>query len=406
MTRGNDIFVLKFNSDGTIVWAINYGDTEYVNASSCLIDNKEDICITGGFSNRVIDFNGCNAINYSYKTEGQPLDQFPISDAFLVKIKQPVDSIIVMYCSTNNTATLSIADSAKIYNWMNSSGQSLGDKSKLTISNPIVGDTYSCQITYNNGSSKTLSTTIIEYKLIPDFNTTTDCKTNYMQFSESIISSHLPTEIMWDFGDGTKTTRLFPEHKYNKTGKYKVRIEVTNPLSACAEIFEKEVEFIKINGFTVSKKQIDSRNNQIEVNAEYNPKLQYTFDMGDGTTKQGANNVHTYNIDNATPEYIIKLTTINETNGCKNEYSESIDVVPFIPNIFTPNADGINDIFAANLDLIIIDRNGIKIYQGKNGWDGNYNGKKAPSDTYSYLAKYPDKHGNIQSKKGVVSLIR
>ena len=406
MSKGTDMVILKYKSDGTIVWAKNYGGDESMNANTCLIDNKGDIHISGEFASKEIYFDKFRVNNFTSNTQEQNQQPFSTTDAFLIKLKQPVDTITVRYCSTNNTAVLSVDDPAKSYNWMNSSGQSIGDKSELTINNPVVGDTYSCHITYHNGSSQTLSTTVIENKLIADFKTITDCKSNNIQFSERITSSHFPTEIKWEFGDGTNSTQSYPNHTYNNAGKYIVRLEVSNPLSACAEIIEKEIEVFEMSAFTATPKQIDSRNNKIELSAAYNPSLQYIYDLGDGTTKSGANNIHTYQIDNSKAEYIIKLTTINEINGCINEYTESIDVVPFIPNVFTPNADGINDIFAPNVDLQIIDRNGINIYQGKNGWDGNYKGAEVPADTYFYLMKYTDKHGEIQTKKGAVSLIR
>lgn len=404
MSKGRDMFILKYKSDGTIVWAKNYGADENISANSCIVDKKGDIHVTGDFGSKEIYFDKFRVRNYNYNQD-QNLNLPSLQDAYLIKLKQPVDTITVMYCSANNTAILIVDDPAKSYNWMNSSGQSIGDKSELTISNPVVGDTYSCQLRYHNGSTQILKTIIAEYKIIADFIAISTCKTNIIQFRDSIFSSHFPTQLKWDFGDGTNSTQSNPSHTYSNAGKYKVSLEITNPLSACAEIIEKEIEVFDVTGFAVSPMQIDSRNNKVELNAEYNPSLQYIYDMGDGTMKQGANNIHTYNIDNNTVEYVIKLTIINES-GCIYEFVKSIDVVPFIPNVFTPNADGINDIFAPNVDLVIIDRNGIVIYKGKNGWDGNYNGTKAPTDTYFYLVKYSDKHGDIQTKKGAVSLIR
>lgn len=61
-----------------------------------------------------------------------------------------------------------------------------------------------------------------------------------------------------------------------------------------------------------------------------------------------------------------------------------------IPKFFTPNADGINDIwevtgtFFYNYTIYIYDRYGklLKELQTNSGWDGNFNGRPMPSTDY------------------------
>jgi gliding motility-associated-like protein len=89
-----------------------------------------------------------------------------------------------------------------------------------------------------------------------------------------------------------------------------------------------------------------------------------------------------------------------------NTSSETIDIVPFVPNVFTPNADGINDIFMPGLELEIIDRNGLSLYKGRDGWDGRYKGHMAIPDTYFYLITYSDRNQLSHTKKGFVTLVK
>ncbi len=77
----------------------------------------------------------------------------------------------------------------------------------------------------------------------------------------------------------------------------------------------------------------------------------------------------------------------------------AVTSVPFgpitIPNTFTPNDDGVNDIWnIANLDtynnvtVTIFNRYGTRVYFSNDyptGWDGNYNGTKVPVGTYYYV---------------------
>ncbi|MES2681857.1 MAG: gliding motility-associated C-terminal domain-containing protein, partial [Bacteroidota bacterium] len=89
-----------------------------------------------------------------------------------------------------------------------------------------------------------------------------------------------------------------------------------------------------------------------------------------------------------------------------------------VPNVFTPNGDGANDIFfvrTANLSeisAVIFDRWGNKIYElttekGNIAWDGKSNtGKEAPDGTYFYIITAKGKDGQNYETKGTLSLFR
>jgi gliding motility-associated-like protein len=89
-----------------------------------------------------------------------------------------------------------------------------------------------------------------------------------------------------------------------------------------------------------------------------------------------------------------------------------------IPNIFSPNGDGANDLFfvkATNLDkidILIIDRWGNKVYElssstGNIAWDGkNQYGKEVASGVYLYKLKASGKDGTSYDKQGTITLVR
>ncbi len=88
----------------------------------------------------------------------------------------------------------------------------------------------------------------------------------------------------------------------------------------------------------------------------------------------------------------------------------------FVPNAFTPNGDGINDIIkpipvgVLNLDYFsIYNRFGQLLYttsQIGQGWDGVYNGVKQPSGTYVYVVQGKNYLGKTLTANGTVVLIR
>ena len=109
------------------------------------------------------------------------------------------------------------------------------------------------------------------------------------------------------------------------------------------------------------------------------------------------------------------------TNGlCYDTAFVTIEVIDksslIVPNVFTPNGDGKNDVFnviAVNLksiEVTIFDRWGLELYSWDTldgSWSGEAsNGKKASDGTYYYVITAEGIDGELYSKKGSFSLIR
>jgi len=89
--------------------------------------------------------------------------------------------------------------------------------------------------------------------------------------------------------------------------------------------------------------------------------------------------------------------------------------IVYIPNIFSPNGDGANDVFRVrgpeidSLHLQVYNRWGNMVFETKdiNGaWDGTYSGKKCEAGVYAYWAEITFTNGEKEIKKGDVSLVR
>ncbi len=87
----------------------------------------------------------------------------------------------------------------------------------------------------------------------------------------------------------------------------------------------------------------------------------------------------------------------------------------FVPNTFTPNADGMNDVLYARSQLIVeiyfavYDRWGQMVFETSDitkGWDGVFQGKPCNPDVFGYYVKYKCNNGKESFKKGNVTLIR
>lgn len=95
-------------------------------------------------------------------------------------------------------------------------------------------------------------------------------------------------------------------------------------------------------------------------------------------------------------------------------YSQELSVL--VPNIFTPNNDGRNDLFTftgtgiASVSCKVYNRNGLLIYEWNSvagGWDGRtVSGERVTEGVYFFIAEIKGQSGETQKKSGSVSLIR
>jgi gliding motility-associated-like protein len=117
-------------------------------------------------------------------------------------------------------------------------------------------------------------------------------------------------------------------------------------------------------------------------------------------------------------EYIVK---VSNNVGCFDYDSIrvhlfKIDAGLYVPTAFTPNGDGLNDVFRPiilgmkSLNIFkVYNRWGQLLYSGtdaQKGWDGNFAGKGQDPATYVWYAEGTDYRNNKIKKKGYVVLIR
>jgi gliding motility-associated-like protein len=106
-------------------------------------------------------------------------------------------------------------------------------------------------------------------------------------------------------------------------------------------------------------------------------------------------------------------------NGCIDVDSLLIIADPmgdiYIPNAFTPNNDGTNDLFTVagghflSFDLKIFNRWGQAVFtanERSKGWDGRAVGKEQPQGTYVYLLQAVLRDGKKVKRQGTFTLLR
>jgi len=101
--------------------------------------------------------------------------------------------------------------------------------------------------------------------------------------------------------------------------------------------------------------------------------------------------------------------------GTANNGGSTAGVEIFIPNTFTPNGDGNNDIFYVygnaimNVKMRIYNQWGQFVFQSMqmtNGWDGSFKGQMQPNGVYVYYIDLVLSDGTTTMRKGTITLIR
>lgn len=236
----------------------------------------------------------------------------------------------------------------------------------------------------------------MKVKQSPDWTLDIQGKTSFCQGESTTISATEATTYSWNTGETTAAIHIDKPGIYAVTGTNKYGCQLTTSVQI-DEIALPDMQF------KLSRQTLDERHNYLTCTATGENGVSYYWDMGDGSTETGTTIMHTYQVNNSLPSYTIMLTAIN-ASGCADTTSREIEIVPFIPNVFTPNGDGVNDRFLPGMKMRVIDRFGTLMYEGSAGWDGSCNGAKCDNDTYFYFIEYTDLKGREQKLKGYVLL--
>jgi len=114
---------------------------------------------------------------------------------------------------------------------------------------------------------------------------------------------------------------------------------------------------------------------------------------------------------------------VTHPSGCQDSLVQRIDIRPdvryFLPNAFTPNADGLNDTYfgkgfligISSFNLSIWNRWGEKVFETTDpneGWNGRYqnSGQEAPNDSYLVLVRFTGPRGQPFEFKGSATIVR
>ncbi len=233
----------------------------------------------------------------------------------------------------------------------------------------------------------------------------------------------------WDFGDNGSADERNPSHTYREVGVYDVSLTVTSQygctttrtISQMIEVFPNPVALFDCSPRIVPVIKPEVVFYNLSQGSDY-----YIWSFGDGDTVSVSEPIHLFPPQEGT--YQVSLIAITE-HGCadtirKNVYVENV-VTLWVPTAFSPNGDGVNDLFyptGVDLDekdfhFYVYDRWGGIVFEHHGydpsnpeagAWDGTVRGKSfALPGVYIWRCIYKGKtSGESYIKTGHVTLIR
>lgn len=231
------------------------------------------------------------------------------------------------------------------------------------------------------------------------------CEDRFIVFDGS-GSKGIYQDYLWEFGDGQSADRMIDSVQYGSGGEYKITLTLKDAL--CGEVSATSlIEIIPVPVINLGD------------NFALCPNLTTELRIGNSLTldsiiwSTGATDVPQITIDGNAGTVSVEIFH----KGCYN--SDTIYITPscdvLAPKAFSPNGDGVNDLFNVlppnvhSYQLFVYNRWGKEIFTTndlKKGWDGKYNGEDAPMDSYTYYAVGVKTDGTNFTIQGAVLLVR
>jgi len=211
-------------------------------------------------------------------------------------------------------------------------------------------------------------------------------------------------------------------HTFKDTGVYHLKLEVTSPHGCYKDGEFRDIVTVynpPIAQWNISKKLINLKDPEIILEDISQKTIGRTWILNGNEHYFDQKLKFNYK---DTGSYLIKMI-VNDKFLCTDTLEDFVfvyrDFSLFMPNAFSPNGDGKNEVFVpfgqihslASYSLTVFDRWGAKIFNSSDpevGWNGRFNntGKDVPSGVYIYDLNY--KVGNKPEfhERKMVTLIR
>lgn len=343
-----------------------------------------------------------------------------------VKAKYTLDK--TFFCDSGRVTVLdstTFNDPVKEYKW------NFGDGTTYNTAAPVHQYTspgmYNVSLVVNTqaGCTDTLQKGPIRVSQSPQFTLRADsviCVGDRVSYTATLARSDTAViKWAWNFPNGnTAQTQVPPIQQYNTPGNYAVTAMTTKP-DGCADTV---VQTLKVNPLpiiTAPEVMTKVVGVPLTIPATYSDNvINYIW------TPAATLNCRDCPQPVTTAKFNTKYNVVAiDSNGCKNTADVQLIVTCkgsdlFVPNTFSPNGDGTNDVFMVRgrgLDRVkslrVFNRWGEVVFEQRDfpvnnslyGWDGRHKGRAPQADVYVYQVEVFCENSEIVRFEGNVTLI-
>lgn len=387
------------------------GPLGYTSTNSTVIINNAQPDMSGDYTVTATDLNGC-------KITGTAHASVMPTPAIVVSANTPV-------CANNTLQLTANAPTGNTYFWS-------GPGNFLTTQqNPKVQDTdqsahgeYTVQVTDAIGCTGT-AVVMVVVKPAPQIGISSDklegCVPLCINLSPSNINDL--SKIVWEYGDGNVTTGMNASTCYNKPGSYFVKATYTDK-TGCSNKSNLAVQAWPIPvadfNFAPTKPVVNEAIEFMDASSEANiAQWTWNFSHLKNQTMFKPNLTMIYENPGS---YAAALMVVSD-HGCKDTVVKEVivgeDFAIYVPDAFTPNGDGHNDIFQpkgvgiTKFEMNIFDRWGERVFTTNDmevGWDGTFprrTNEELKQDVYVWQIKLVSVRGGKEKElSGKVTLLK
>lgn len=245
----------------------------------------------------------------------------------------------------------------------------------------------------------------------------------------STIASGGIQSWMWNFGNGSSSPSQNPTQCYDSAGSYSVSLTATSDSGCSASFTHSNMITVFAHPhaiFSYAPQPVSIVSPTVyfsDQSTDLYGIAQWAWNFGDSLNLKDTNyssKQNPYHTFADTGTFCVKLGVMN-IHGCTDSITECLVVNPvftlYIPSAFTPDGDGLNDVFQpkgsyiSSFEMYIFDRWGSHIFHTNDiykGWNGavNNGSNLCQQDTYVYLIYVKDYHGVDHTYMGKVTLLK
>ncbi len=251
----------------------------------------------------------------------------------------------------------------------------------------------------------------------------TGCDPHSIQLTDLTVPA--PAQWNWNFGDPNSSANTSPiqnpTHQFSGAGLYDISLNVVSA-DGCVEDSTKS-DYIEVYPLPYASFEMDPEKTNVldgtinfgDLSTGNIATWEWSFGTGDVSLDQ--NPVYNYT-DTGTFLVWLQVTT---DMGCQDQVTRQVIIEPdfmfYVPNSFTPNSDGKNDVFRGygegikweTYEMFVYNRWGEEIYFTNNvdePWRGWFKNMEAESGVYVWMIRLYDLKGEQHTYRGHVTLLR